>query len=180
MTLRSLFFAFGLATLAAAPVASAEAAGSTGRGEASDQTPGDIYALPASPLLGAPSFEMFGGGATLLILFEPDCAWCRLQFVQSEALKAERPDVAIAAVSLRGARKELIEELRASRVSSPAYRASGALIEALGEPDSTPRTYLIDPEGRVVVELRGKLDKDQLEHLVDLYRNWSRADPGSG
>lgn len=153
----SLLFLMAPAALAAdirpnAPVRSAAAPG--------------LYGLPATPLQGADDLAGLSGKPTVIVLFQPDCPWCLLQFKESNKVLADQPDAQIVAVSLRGSRSALLNELRKGRAQVPAYRGSPALIKALGDPEGTPRTYVISANGTLLAQGRGLQKADKLAMVL--------------
>ena len=126
-----------------------------------------VFDLPAQGLRSASDFGQYAGQETLLILFQPDCPWCLIQFREASAFAETHVDVQVVAISLRGSRRDLVAELRRARAGFPAYRSSPALLDALGRPEETPRIYLINSDGEVVAERRGMQDRDALAALVE-------------
>lgn len=127
---------------------------------------GGIYSAPATPLRQAPELESYAGGPAILILFQPDCAWCLKQFREAEAFVRQQPDIPVLAISLTGRRSALIGELRKARTHLPAYRSSPALLAQLGSPEGTPRTYLLSSDGTVRAAARGLQDRHNLDKLL--------------
>ena len=129
-----------------------------------------VYALSATPLKGAPDLSSHAGQAGLLILFQPDCPWCHAQFKRAQSFAASHPDIPVLAVSLRGGRRDLLDELRRARTKLPAYRSSPALIDALGNPEGTPRVFALSAEGEVMARARGLQEADELAVLLERAR----------
>ena len=126
-------------------------------------TPTGIYGLGATALNNAPAFSSYSGNVTLLVLFQPGCPWCAIQFRDLEELKAERaPWLQVAAVSRNGSVPALLSELEAYRTSIPAYQSSRELLSALQFTPGTPCVYLIGPEGRLGQTACGRMTADEL------------------
>ena len=125
-----------------------------------------IYSLPATGIRGAGAFSDNAGRTSVIILFQPDCPWCHAQFKRAEAFAAQYPNVSVLAVSLRGTRRDLLDELRRARTKLPAYRSSPALIEALGSPEGTPRVFVLSADGALVAQARGMQEADELAALL--------------
>ena len=125
-----------------------------------------IYSAPATALRGAAPLETYAGGPSVVILFQPHCAWCQVQFRAAGVFSETYPDVPVVAVSLKGRRADLIEELRKARTDIPAYRSSPALLDQLGDPAGTPRVYVLAPDGSVSAWARGAQSEAELEALV--------------
>nr|WP_321440563.1 hypothetical protein [uncultured Hyphomonas sp.] len=148
---------FGLLTLLVTAALPAQAE----RGETSG-----VYHAPATALRGAPPLEAYAGGSSVVILFQPHCPWCLKQFREAEAFAEARPDVPILAASLKGSRADLISELNRAHTDLPAYRSSPALLQQLGEPEGTPRIYVLNADGTITAVARGLQDIHALEALV--------------
>ena len=119
------------------------------------------------PCLGAPDFDNAAGQSAILILFQPQCPWCHAQFREAERFSKAHPGALVLAVSLSGSRRDLISELRSARTSLPAWRSSPALIDALGRPEGTPRTFVISENGEIVAAARGLQSADALLRLIE-------------
>ena len=114
-----------------------------------------LFALPATPLRAAPPFSDLAGRRTLVILFQPECAWCEIQFRHAASFADAHPEIAVVAVSLRGTRRDLVAELHEAGTDLAAYRGSPALMRALGQPAGTPRVYMVAENGKLVAAARG-------------------------
>lgn len=122
-----------------------------------------IYRLDATALNDAPPFASYSGNITLVVLFQPGCPWCALQFRDLEQLKRERaPWLQIAAVSRNGSVPALLRELHEYGTQIPAYQSSRALLDALQFTPGTPCVYLIAPDGRLGQTACGRLTTDEL------------------
>ena len=152
-----------LGALAVSSTASAERVSDTPQTQASQS---DFFDLPATPLRGADAFNLNGGQDTLVILFQPECPWCVIQFREADKLRAQNPDISIIGLSLKGSRRDLVHELRKARTQTPAYMSSPGILAALAHPDSTPRVYLVSSTGEVRGVRRGKQDAKALMHLI--------------
>lgn len=122
-----------------------------------------IYTLGATALNEAPSFASYSGNITLVVLFQPGCPWCAIQFRDIEELKRDRaPWLQVAAVSRNGSVPALLRELEEYRTSIPAYQSSRELLSALQYTPGTPCVYLISPDGRLGQVACGRMTADQL------------------
>lgn len=126
-----------------------------------------LYGLPAMPLQNADTLGSLAGQPTILVLFQPHCPWCRLQFKESNKVLAQHPKAQIVAIALWGSRRQLLRELRKDRAQLPAYLASPALIKALGDPRGTPRSYVISADGKLLVQGRGLQKADKLTMVLN-------------
>jgi hypothetical protein len=127
---------------------------------------GSVFALPADPLRGAVPFSSYVGRPALIVLFQPNCPYCLVQFREAQAFARQRPDIIVVSVALRGRASDLVSELRCARSTLPAYSASPALLSALGAPEGTPRVYVVTPRGRVIAQARGLQNQEALAQLA--------------
>ncbi|MAI90186.1 hypothetical protein [Ponticaulis sp.] len=126
-----------------------------------------IYALPATPLNNAPDFETLSGNITLLVLFQPNCPWCELQFRTLEDFKQNRASwLQVAAVSRSGSLSALLRELDDYDIEFPAYQSSEELLRGLVFTPGTPCLYLIGPEGGLGQTACGRLSSDELTRFL--------------
>ena len=140
-----------------------------GAAHAEPVVPSDgLFAQPAQALRDAPDFATHIGEPAIVILFQPECAWCQIQFKESAALIQDRPDINIVAISLKGTRRDLLKELRSASADLPAYRSSPAVLEALLNPKTTPLVYLVDSKGALRYAGRGLHKRDKLEQMASL------------
>ncbi len=130
-----------------------------------DRPPSGVFALPAEALTADVPFSELEGAPALLVLFQPACGHCLVQLRRASAFAAEHPEVTVVAISLRGRAPDLVAELRRSKAQLPAYKASPALLEALGSPEGTPRVYSISSSGDLQAEARGVQDGAALAKL---------------
>lgn len=127
----------------------------------------NVYQLPATPLNDAPEFADLSGQITLLILFQPHCAWCPIQFRAADELKRTRASwLQVAAVSRQGSIPALLTELDRYGVDFPAYQSSEALLEALRFTPGTPCIYLIAPDGHLGQYTCGRKTPDELADFL--------------
>ena len=111
----------------------------------------------------------YRGAPTLVLLFEPECAWCRRQVA---VLNDLGDCVQRVAIGVDGGRRRLIEALHNMKPSFPAYQASAAFVRDLGGSPPTPQLLLADAEGRYVTHLRGYQDREALTRAL---ADWNLA-----
>lgn len=153
-----------LGALVVPSTASAERVFDVARGQAPQS---GFFDLPATPLRGADAFKLNGEQNTLVILFQPECPWCVIQFREADKLRELAPDVSIIGMSLKGSRRDLVHELRKARTKTPSYISSPGILAALNHPDSTPRIYLVSDTGDILAARRGKQNADALLALLN-------------
>jgi hypothetical protein len=109
----------------------------------------------------------FAGRPSLLMLFEPDCGWCRRQGQVLEAIQRSCGGrVQVLAVGVRGARAALAAEARRRGGGFPVYQASPAFQALTGDLPATPITLLLDEQLQPLGALRGFRDEQQLAPIV--------------
>ncbi len=113
------------------------------------------------------SLSRYAGKPVVLLLFQPDCNWCLRQArVAGELTQSCTAGFETVLIGFRGNRSQLRKELRRLDQSFPAYQASPELLDAVGNPQTTPVMLLGDEDGRFVSWIRGFLPADEfLEHL---------------
>lgn len=127
----------------------------------------NIYSLTATPLNDAPAFSELEGQITLLILFQPNCAWCPIQFQHAEDLQRNRAKwLQIAAVSRGGSAAQLLHELDRYKTPFPGYQSSPELLKALEYTPGTPCMYLIGKDGHLGQYTCGRKTEDELVRFL--------------
>ena len=127
----------------------------------------NIYELPATPLNASPDLRELSGHITMLITFQPNCAWCPLQFKAAQEFQRTRaPWLQIAAVSHNGSIPALLHELDRYQTPFPAYQSSPALLEALEFTPGTPCVYLIGEDGHLGQISCGRKTPDELVRFL--------------
>ena len=115
------------------------------------------------------SLERYSGKPTLMMFFEPDCAWCFRQIkVLNKLSKHCAGDLNLVAVGMNGSRAELLKEYRRAKPEFPAYQISNKFLNAMGEVEGTPFSILADEKGRPLGWFRGYLPEEKL--LLNLQR----------
>jgi thioredoxin-related protein len=121
----------------------------------------------ASP--AALPFANYKGKTMLLSFFEPDCSWCHRQMKALQTLQHQcGEDIQVLAVGINGDKQALRREVRRAKISYPAIIAPRELLALTGDIDATPRTYIADPEGRLLGFIRGYQSLDKLIELPQI------------
>lgn len=111
--------------------------------------------------------QRYEGRPVALVIFEPDCTWCRRQVQALNAMQAQcGAGFGAIAVGVNGNRRSLQLELRSVRPDFPAYQASPAFVAAVGGVTGTPVTLLGDANGRFVTWLRGYAPPERLAEAL--------------
>ncbi|WP_337880749.1 hypothetical protein [Rheinheimera sp.] len=105
------------------------------------------------------------GRAALLLLFGPDCRFCKQQARLMQQLQQQCPSVQLALIGVQGSKDELRQEIRQLQTSLPAFAVTAAFLRAIDGVDAVPTNLILDQEGRLLVKHRGMLDDNKLRRL---------------
>ena len=107
------------------------------------------------------------GQASLLLFFQPDCAWCLRQTrVIDKMLETCPHALNAAALGVHGERHQLKAELRRLRPGFPAYKTGRKMIAELQGVPATPVMLLADSSGRFSQFFSGYIPRDRLESIL--------------
>lgn len=104
-------------------------------------------------------------GPALLLLFAPDCRYCKQQARRMAQLQAQCPAVRLALLGVQAARAELLQEVRQLKTPLPAYLVNPTFLRAIDGVQAVPTSLILDAEGRLLLKHRGMLGADQLNQL---------------
>lgn len=127
-----------------------------------------VFAQSATPLRDSPPLNHLFGKPAIIVLFQPNCGYCKVQMRTNKAFIAENPGFQTFAISEFGSHNALERMLNSARTDIKAYKSSGALLKVLGYPSGSPRTFLVDSFGRIILAAKGTQSIDQLSHFVGL------------
>jgi hypothetical protein len=99
--------------------------------------------------------DVFRGGVSILMFFEPECPYCFRQARVLNGLQRECPDLHPVAIGVNGDRAALQREARRMRAEFPALEIDARLQHDLGEVVATPLMLVSDRAGMLVTYLRG-------------------------
>jgi thiol-disulfide isomerase/thioredoxin len=114
----------------------------------------------------AMELDVFRGGVSVLMFFEPNCPYCFRQARVLNELQRECPEVYPIAIGLNGDRRALQEEAARMRAEFPVLEIDERLRRDLGKVEATPLMLIGDRSGMLVTWLRGLQTVDVLRSLV--------------
>ncbi len=114
----------------------------------------------------AMELDVFRGGVSILLFFEPDCPYCFRQARVLNELQRECRDVHPVAIGLNGDRRALLTEAARMRAEFPVLEIDERLRRDVGKVEGTPLMLVGDRSGMLVTWLRGLQSVDVLRALV--------------
>jgi hypothetical protein len=128
----------------------------------------DILDYRLRDLLSSDAMELdvFRGGISVLMFFEPDCPYCFRQARALKELQRECPDVEPVAIGLNGDRRALQQEAARMRAEFPVLEIDERLRHDIGKVEATPLMLVGNRSGMLVTWLRGLQSVDVLRALV--------------
>jgi thiol-disulfide isomerase/thioredoxin len=129
----------------------------------------DILDYRLRDLLSSDAMELdvFRGGVSVLMFFEPDCPYCFRQARVLNALQRECRDLHPVAIGLNGDRRALQKEAARMRAEFPVLEIDERLQRDIGEVEATPLMLIGDRDGMLVTWLRGLQSAEVLRELVE-------------
>lgn len=109
----------------------------------------------------------YRGRFLLILVFEPDCAWCARQAEAIDAVLRECPEAGAIGVGVNARRASLRRSAHRMALRWPAYEASPSFVRSLGGPPATPVTLIADAEGRYVEHSAGFRDAGSLLEALE-------------
>lgn len=123
-------------------------------------------ALPPYQQLPALNQQSSGDGrGALLLLFAPDCRYCKQQARLMAQLKALCPELQMGLIGVQANRAELQQEVRQLQTPLPAFMASPAFLRAIDGVQAIPTSLIIDSDGQLLHKQRGMLGAVALQQL---------------
>jgi thiol-disulfide isomerase/thioredoxin len=129
----------------------------------------DILDYRLRDLLSSDAMELdvFRGGISVLMFFEPECPYCYRQARVLNQLQRECRDLHPVAVGLNGNRQTLQSEAERMRAEFPVLEIDERLQKDLGKIEGTPLMLVGDRSGMLVTWLRGLQSIDTLRALIE-------------
>ncbi len=103
------------------------------------------------------------GANSVWVLFQPDCASCKVQLGDLECLDKK---IVTVAAGINGSRDRLNAALRPTGFAGRRYKASKAL-EQIVNTTATPTIFFVNEEGRLLETHRGALTCTKLQALLN-------------
>lgn len=101
------------------------------------------------------ALDRYRGKPTLMIFFEPECAWCLRQMRVLNKLVDECDNFQALAIGANGSRAALRDTLNRMRPDFPSYQISRQLEADIGKVETTPLMLVADEQGEFVTYMRG-------------------------
>lgn len=129
----------------------------------------DILDYRLRDLLSSDAMELdvFRGGVSILMFFEPDCPYCFRQARALNQLQRECRGVHPVAIGLNGDRRALQKEAGRMRAEFPVLEIDERLQSDIGNVEATPLMLIGDRGGMLVTYLRGLQAVGVLRSLVE-------------
>jgi hypothetical protein len=128
----------------------------------------DILDYRLRELLSTDAMELdvFRGGISVLMFFEPDCPYCYRQARVLNELQRECRDLHPVAIGLNGDRRALQKEAARMRAEFPVLEIDERLQRDIGNVEATPLMLVGDRNGMLVTWLHGLQSTDALRALL--------------
>jgi hypothetical protein len=129
----------------------------------------DILDYRLRDLLSSDAMELdvFRGGVSVLLFFEPGCPYCFRQARVLNELQRECPDLHPVAIGMNGDRRALQNEATRMRAEFPVLEIDERLRHDIGKVDGTPLMLVGNRSGMLVTWLRGLQSVDTLRALLE-------------
>lgn len=109
------------------------------------------------------------GLATVAMIYQPDCPWCKKQGeVLTQAFEQCHDVVNIVLVGTRGNKRQLKKELKHYHKELPSFLASRQFLRSIGGYQASPTTLIYDEHGRLLKKKRGFIAEDKLANAFDV------------
>ncbi len=130
-------------------------------------TPFSLKALKSEPLATHENH-----GATITMIFQPDCSWCKKQGqTLAAAFEQCKGSVNISLVGAKGNRRQLKKALKHYHKSIPAYKADSKFLRTIGGYQASPTTLIYDANGQLVTKKRGFIAHEKLAQALKIISN---------
>jgi thioredoxin-related protein len=107
--------------------------------------------------------------ATLVMIFQPDCSWCKKQGkTLSMAYKQCRGSVNIALVGTKGNARKLKKELKHYHKHIPAFIADRKFLREVGGYQASPTTLVFNAQGELIMKKRGFIAQEKLANVMSI------------
>jgi len=135
---------------------------------------GSIHAKPFTlkSLKSEKVMEHVNDVATITMIFQPDCSWCKKQGkTLAAAFEQCQSSVNISLVGAKGSKSQLKKALKHYHKSIPAYKADSKFLRNIGGYQASPTTLIYDANGQLVVKKRGFISYEKLAQALELISN---------
>ena len=109
------------------------------------------------------------GMATITMIFQPDCNWCKKQGKTLAVAFAKcQSALNISLVGTKGNRNQLRKTLKHYHKSIPAYKADSKFLRSIGGYQASPTTLIYDANGQLIAKKRGFISHEKLAQALSI------------
>jgi thiol-disulfide isomerase/thioredoxin len=126
--------------------------------------PSNVISLAQLPRLNTADIHL--KQRTMVLLFTPQCNYCKQQLRHMEQLKMKCPTAQMALVGVQANKFELQSEIRRLTTDLPAFIATAAFLRAIQGFAAVPTSLFFDADGRLLLKHRGMLTHTQLSETA--------------
>jgi peroxiredoxin len=134
---------------------------------------GSRVRVPATERLNAPAFDpaQATGQPLLLYWWASTCPFCALQSPAMEAFWREHKGrgLHMLAISIDRRREDAEAYLQKKGYTFPSTWATAAFKQALPKPKGLPITWMIGPDGRLMLAERGQMFAEDVQAMASLW-----------
>lgn len=110
--------------------------------------------------------------ATIAMIFQPDCVWCRRQGeMLAKAVKECHLTLNVTMVGAKGSKQTLKKALKHYHPSIPAFMASRSFLRQIGGYQASPTTLLFDAGGKLLTRKQGFIPHDKMSQVMSILSN---------
>ncbi len=111
-------------------------------------------------------------GATITMIFQPDCSWCKKQGqTLAAAFEQCKSSVNVSLVGAKGNLRQLKKALKHYHKSIPAYKADSKFLRTIGGYQASPTTLIYDVNGQLITKKRGFIAHEKLAQALKIISN---------
>ena len=108
----------------------------------------------------------------IIMLYQPDCPWCKKQSKVLSKLVAECSDsLDISLLGHNGTRHTLKRELKHYPKNLSAYLSDTAFLRSIGGAKASPTTLFYDEVGHLIAKQRGQIPEEKLIGAAEVLTN---------
>lgn len=109
------------------------------------------------------------GLATVAMIYQPDCSWCKKQGkILAQLFEACQSSLNIAIVGTKGSSRQLKKELKHYHADIPAFKADRRFLRLIGGYQASPTTVIFNKSGNIIAKKRGYIPKEKLGMALDI------------
>ncbi|MGB0894685.1 MAG: hypothetical protein ACPGUD_09785 [Parashewanella sp.] len=106
---------------------------------------------------------------TLVMLFQPECSWCKKQSKLVNGILSECQGVIhFSMVGTNGSKRKLKQELAYYDSAIPVFYATRAFLRKIGGFQASPTTLVFDEGGKLRAKKRGFINRESLQKAVGI------------